>query len=555
MSCKASNPGDFIQTPGPNVSSKTIKRVALIQSLKLAEAVGHSLPVGLLSLASSIKEHGYDPVVLDLYLQNVRQNHPPDYFKKIAERILGNGCDVLGFNVMCSNLPVVLLTAEECKKLAPQLPIIFGGPEVSFEEVELMNTFEQVDIIVRGEGEITLVEVLEALENKRNLSEVEGITFRENDQIIKNPDRPLIKDLDQLPFLDYSLIPKLNVYQGRIEGGRGCPFSCTFCSTCLMWKRKVRMRSPQRVAQELRDACRLFKNTYIEISHDHLLVSRKFAEEFLSLIADEDLSWACFARLDSLDESLIKKLKRAGCWKVLLGIETGSTETQKKIKKNLSLSRLPQALEWFSQNEVGVVIYLIIGFPGETESQINETLLLALNSKSLYPSISINIPLLTFFKGTELYTEAKEKNIQYKYQENIGSPLTTGHPAELSLIKKYPRIFPSFYYFGDGGISPEILRKISFLFYFLLRSYAHLVLSLLEHLSLTPFQLGQELIAYFDAEGVDWHTTHGCYFPQYVAPFKKFIRENASPLCKEFFWWEESFKQWEEKSNKVNPPP
>jgi radical SAM superfamily enzyme YgiQ (UPF0313 family) len=534
----------------PNVSPKKIKRVALIQPLKLAEAVGHSLPICLLSLGSYIREYGYEPVLVDPHLHHVSQNYPPDFFRKIAERILGCSCDVLGFSVMCSSLPVILLIAEECKKLAPELPIIFGGPEVSFEEVELMKTFKQVDIIVRGEGEITLVEVLRALENKMPFSDVQGITFKENNQVIRNPDRPLIKDLDQLPFLDYSLVPRLEMYEGRIEGGRGCPFSCTFCSTCLMWKRNVRMRSPQRVAQELREACRLFKNTCIVISHDHLLTSRKFADEFLSLIADEELSWGCYARLDSLDENLIKKLKLAGCRKILLGIETGSPEMQKKIKKNLPLSRLPRVLELLSQNEIDVIMSFIIGFPGETESQINETLLMALNSKYLYPSIWIHILLLTFFKGTELHAKAKEMNMQYEYQENISSPLTTGHSAELSLVKKYPHIFPSFYSFGDGGISPEMLRKISFLFYFLLRSYTRLVLSLLEYLSLTPFQLGKELIAYFDAEGVDWHNTHGRYFPQYAAPFKKFIRENASPLYKDFFWWDKAIQGMGEKIKK-----
>ncbi|MHC4181887.1 MAG: B12-binding domain-containing radical SAM protein [Planctomycetota bacterium] len=519
-----------------------LKRVVLIQSLRNQEVFKRSLPLGLLSLASAIKQYGCQPIIIDLYLLCRNQSYHADYFKQAAKKIIEYNPEILGFSVMCSNLPVALLIAEECKKLAPKVPIIFGGPEVCFDEVEVLKIFKQVDIIVRGEGEITLVEILKALENKKSLSDILGITYREKKQIIRNPARPFIKDLDQLPFLDFSLLPHLGIYRGKIEAGRGCPFSCAFCSTCRMWKRKFRMKSPQRLVQELREAHLIFKQAMIEITHDHFLASRKFAEQFLSLIADEGIVWGCEARPDALDESLIKKLRQAGCRQILLGIETGSPEMQKKIKKNLSLSRLPRALELLSQNEIEVSLSFIIGFPNETEAQINQTLQMALNSKLFNQSINIQLILFTFLKGSELCSRAKG---EYEYRESIASPLTTGHPAELSMIKKYPHIFPSFYYIGNEGIESRILQKMSFLFIFLIKTYARPVLLLLEYLAVTPFQLGQKLISYFDAEGIDWNPTQGFHFPQYVLPFRKFIQEYATPLYNEFFWWDEAFRQWE----------
>ncbi len=524
-----------------------LKRVVLIQPLRSQEIFKRSLPLGLLSLASAVKQYDYQPIIIDLYLLCRNQSSYADFFKQAAKKIIEYDPEVLGFSVMCSNLPVALLIAEECKKLAPKLPIIFGGPEVCFEEVEVMKIFKQVDIIVRGEGEITLVEVLKALENKKPFSEVQGITFRENNQIIRNPDRPFIKDLDQLPFLDFSLLPHLGMYEGKIEAGRGCPFSCTFCSTCRMWKRNFRMKSPQRLVQELAEVHRTFKHSMIGIIHDHFLASRKFAKQFLSLIADKGIVWGCESRPDALDEKLIKKLRQAGCQIILLGIETGSPEMQKKIKKNLSLSRLLGVLEMLSQNEIAVSLSFIVGFPNETEAQINQTLQMALNSKFLNQSINIQLLLFTFLKGSELYSRAKG---EYEYRESIASPLTTGHSAELTLIKKYPHIFPSFYYIGNEGIESKILQKMSFLFIFLIKSYARPILSLLKYLSVNPFQLGQKLISFFDAEGIDWDPTQGFHFPQYVAPFRKFIQEYASPLYKEFFWWDEAFKQWKERSGK-----
>ncbi|MHC4181888.1 MAG: B12-binding domain-containing radical SAM protein [Planctomycetota bacterium] len=519
--------------------------MAFIQPPRKSCPLERALPLGLLSLASFIKERGYQPVFIDLCLFSIIRGNSSDYFRQMAQKILSYSPHVLGFGVMCSNMATALLIAEECKKLAPKIPIIFGGPEVCFEEVEVLKTFKQVDIIVRGEGEITLVEVLKALENKKSLSDILGITYRENSQIIRNPDRPLIEDLDQLPFLDFSLLPHLGMYEGKIEAGRGCPFSCAFCATARVCRNKFRMKSPQRLAQELRKVHDIFKRSYIGINHDNFLTSRKIADEFLSLIADGGIVWGCNSRLEALDEGLIKKLKQAGCRQIYLGIETGSSEMQKKIKKNLPLSRLPRVLEMLLQNKIDVSPSFIIGFPNEAESQINQTLLVALNSKCFFPAITVRIFLFTFLKGSELYARAKGK---YEYQESVISPLTTGLSAELALIKKYPHIFPSFYYIGNKGIESKVLQKISFLFIFLIRTYARPILSLLEYLSVTPFQLGKKMISYFDAEVVDWDPAQGFHFPQYVSPFRKFIQEYATPLYNEFFWWDEAFKQWEKKS-------
>lgn len=522
-----------------------IKRVALIKPPQKGVTFYCALPLGLLSMASGIKQDGYEPILIDLYLYDLTLKKDADYFKQMAEKILSCKPDVIGFSVMCSTFPITLLIAKECKKLAPQLPIILGGAEVSFDEVEVLKTFEQIDLIVRGEAEITIVEVLAALENKKKLSDILGITYRENNQVIRNPERPFIRDLDQLPFLDLSLLPRLEVYAGEIEGGRGCPYQCTFCATCRMWKRDFRLKSPQRLVQELEQAQHLFKSRYIEIIHDHLLVSRKFANEFLALVTGKGINWTCNSRLDALDEDLIKKLKPAGCELVHLGIESGSPETQKRLKKNLPLEKLPRILGLFSQYGIDSSLTFIIGFPDESESEISQTLLMALNSKSCNPLTDVYIFLFIFLKGSELCVKTKG---QYRYREAIASPTTTGLPAEISLIKKYPHIFPSFYYIGNEWARSEILNKMANLFSFLIRSYASPILSLLKHLAITPYELGYKLILFFDAEEIEWSPSQGFHFPQFVAPLKKFIRTQAEPLYKEFFWWDEAFAKWDKKN-------
>jgi radical SAM superfamily enzyme YgiQ (UPF0313 family) len=528
------------------ISTKKKKRVALVLLPMQGVVSGCYLSIGVLSLASSIEMHDYQPIIVDLNMFSLIQRNFSDYFKQMAQEILRHNPDVIGFSVTCDNLPVSLLIARECKQLFPEIPIVFGGPEVSFEEVEVMRAFKQVDVVVRGEGEITLVELLQALEKNTSLSGVLGITFRENERVIRNPDRHLMEDLDELPFLNYSLVPNIDKYYLGLEAGRGCSFCCTFCSTCRVWRRKPRMKSPQRLGEELKRASHLFKKRFIFVD-DHFLVSREFVDEFLCLTANKGFVWACNSRLDALDESLIKKLKQAGCRGITLGIETGSLETQKQIKKHLPLSRLPGVVQMLSQYGIDVNLSFVIGFPEETESQIDDTLRMTLKLKKINPDISIHTNLVATFKGSELYEKVKGKCDKYSFMAMGMCPLVTGLPEEVSLIKKYPHIFPSFYYFGNDMIEPRILQRISFLFLFLLSSYAGPTLSLLEHLSATPFQLGKKMISFFDAEGVEWDPIHGTHFPQYVFPFRRFIREYAKPLYKDFFWWDKAFTRWEEK--------
>lgn len=519
-----------------SVSLTKLKRVALIQPPQ--EGWDSSLPVGLLALASYIKQYGYQLIIIDLDILRNGSEYPPDFFKQAAEKILSCRPQVLGFSVMCNTLPTTLLIAEECKKLAPQLPIIFGGPEVCFEEIEVLETFKQINIIVRGEGEITLVEVLKALENKKNLSDILGITFRENNRIIRNPDRPFIKDLDDLPYLDFSLLPHIEKYKKvRIEAGRGCPFNCTFCSTCKVWKRNFRIKSPKRLLEELKQVYCTFKkdeNFRISLIHDNFLSSRKAAEEFLSLTADENLTWSCSVRFEALDETLVKRLKQAGCRRIFLGIESGSPEMQKEIKKNLPLPRLPQILEMLSQNDIQAVLSFIMGFPGERISQINQTVLMALRLRLNFfgPSAAIWIHPFTFLKGSELYNKAKEKVGQAEFWVPDMSPLLTDLPAERALIKKYPHIFPSFYYMGNDELLPEILQKICLLFNFLIDFFPRTTLALLDFFSATPSQLWEKIIPFFEEKNVDWTRLEGSFIPHFLPAFIVFVHENSNQLMK-----------------------
>ncbi|MFH2034537.1 MAG: radical SAM protein, partial [Candidatus Margulisiibacteriota bacterium] len=476
-------------------------RVALIQSSKEKRAAFVEkpyIPGALLSLASYLKGQGFSPQIIDLNMFSLGKKISSNFFKKAAQRILRDKPEALCFSVMCNTFPASLLIAKECKRYARDIPIIFGGPEVSFEEAEVLETFGQVDVIVRGEGELTVTELLHAIKNNLSFDNICGITFRKKNTIVRNSDRPFIENLDDLPGLDFSLLPHPEKYGlGAIEAGRGCPFRCTFCSTCRMWKRKFRMKSPQKLADDLRRADATFKKygfMNISVVHDHFLASSKRAEEFLSLIEGDGISWSCYSRLEALNERLIIKLKKAGCRMIFLGIESGSAEIQKKIGKNLPLSTLPEKLELLNKHGIFSELSFIIGFPDESLEQMNQTLLLALRSKLYAPFSSVQIYFLTLLKGSELYAQEKGRFRDNVFQETGGlSPLITDLPQELALIKKYPHIFPSFYYLNNGAIMLAELQAIRNLFTYCIEFYPLTTMLLLEKLSITPLELGRRV--------------------------------------------------------------
>ena len=520
-------------------------RIALVQPPQRDEDL--YVPVALLALATYVKQGNIVPIIFDFNLLSYNRKLSPVFFKQAAKNIINSKPHVIGFSVLCSTLALSLLIAEECKKINPKIPIIFGGPEVSFDEVEVLRRFDQVDIIIRGEGEITLTELLNALASNFPLAGILGVSYRIGSRIQVNPDRSLIKNLDDLPFLDYSLLPLPKKYKRiQIEAGRGCPYQCTFCSTCKMWKRKFRVKSFQRISEEMLSAYKFFdldESSDVAILHDHFLVSRKVIEPFLKNMNGRGMAWSCSSRLESLSPQFIRKMKKAGCRGVFLGIETGSPDMQRKIKKNLPLNKLPSILRAFYRNGIQVGLSLIIGFPGETTEQINQTLSLALMSKFYSFSPGERIGPFAFLKGSELYLKYKNRMKQARLMESNFSPLFTGSEREKSLIVKNRSLFPSFYFLPSENISIESLQKTCVIFSLLTEVFPLTTFLLLGQLSLTPLELVEKLLKSFEAEGKKWIIRQGkkVYFLYYLASLRRFVLGNSPQIVQEAFFHETLF--------------
>jgi len=513
-------------------------RVALVQVPRRDK--DRFVPVGLLSLATSLKRHGHDPIIIDFNIPFQDHRLSAEFFKETASSIFQHSPDLVGFSAMYSTLPATLLVAEEYRNMAPSVPIVMGGPEVSFEEVDLLRSFGQVDMVARGEAEVTLLEVLEALEKGRPLSRVLGITYREGTNITRNPDRPVIRDLDDLPYLDYSLLPHRTRYdRARVEAGRGCPMRCKFCSTSTMWKKQFRIKSPDRIVGELRNAwTHVHKNggAPIALVHDHLLFSPTAVQDFLSLMKNEEVPWMCYARLDALSDDMIRSLGEAGCQGVCIGVESGSPEVLKALGKNVPLRELPRVLEMLSRFEIIATLSFMIGLPNETTSQIDDTLLLALRSKLVnYPG-QVQIFTFTVLKGSTLYDAQRSQFVHGRFGP-LNDAITMLHEAEVDLVRRYPHVFPSYYQPIDAIIDPRLLQRISILYNFLADFFPLSTLLLVEERGGSPLEVGSDIISFFDEEDVEWvrFAPGEYYLRHYLNPLERFIRCCGNDVVRNVF--------------------
>jgi radical SAM superfamily enzyme YgiQ (UPF0313 family) len=306
-----------------------------------------------------------------------------------------------------------------------------------------MEFLDKVNFAFVGEAEIGLRVLLNNLQNNGNLKEIPGLVWRNKNKIMVNP-QIFVKDLDSLGFPSWELI-KPNEYPQSPHGGfsknfpiapiiitRVCPFQCTFCAGHSVSGRNIRSRTPKNVIDEIK----LLYNEYgireIHIEDDNFTLNKNLVREFCNLIIEKelDISWCCpnGVRLDTLDEEILKLMKKAGCYSLAVGIESGSDKVLKHMKKNLTVNQIKDKVELINKVGIEIIGFFILGYPSETEDDINKTIEFAKKLPLTRAQFNIFIPL----PGSEIYNKLKEEgklnNINWDkffvtkvaYSENLG---------------------------------------------------------------------------------------------------------------------------------------
>ncbi len=411
----------------------------------------YHLPIGLLNVAQTFSDCGIESSILDIPWEEYEISKKQNYsaVDRIIKEIQKNKADYLGFYTRCDILPSVISLARQIKHALPDKLIILGGPGATFVDTEILHYFPEIDLVLRGEGETVIQNLIDSGGLNNDLYAACGITYRGENGIVRNESQALIKDLNCLPVPDYRYIPQ---YQGcgtlvSIEAGRGCPYNCTFCSTSVFWDRNYRTKQPKRIVEEMANAVRFFHTTRINLIHDNLIVSKKFAVELTQEIRNRlpDVKWRCSGRVDLLDEDIIINLLSSGCENIFLGIETGSQRLQRVIKKNLNLEIAEKNIRLCNKHGLRCWVSFIIGFPEEKEEDMEQTLGLALKFRQ-YSCISLaQVHWLSPDPGSDLHSSHRDK-LQFTNSLSDHAASVRGLcEVEKELVVNYPTVFSSFY--------------------------------------------------------------------------------------------------------------
>ena len=398
-------------------------------------------PLGLLYIAAVLERDGVDVQVIDNYPLNLSTS-------ELVDRIVCEKPALVGFSLMTFTYPEARKNMIRLKEVMADVPIVVGGPHATLFPGELINE-PFIDVVVRGEGEQTLSEIVCILSsgntlNQRTLAEIDGITFKANGKTLRNVDREFIKNLDELPFPARHLI-NMNKYPRKqpfflhdtrpvdiICSSRGCPFACAFCSSEIIWKRSYRFRSAQNVTDEIEHLMEKYGSRGIYFRDDNFTLNKKRVIELCKEIKRRklDFEWMCESRVDLVSEDLLKEMASAGCRAMWFGFESGSQKMLDFINKGFSLSDAERAVALCKKFDVRVGGLFMLGLPNETKEDVLKTLkfMLKLDVERLVAQHYVGIP------KSKIY-DVILRNKYYKYQWQKILIVETPHLSRYEILE------------------------------------------------------------------------------------------------------------------------
>ena len=414
-------------------------------------------PLGVSYLASQLIHCGFDNIdILDL---NFEIPDTQDVLKKSIEIVEGRNSNVLGITCWTVHLPFCIEFVRVYKRKHPDVRIIMGGVHVSSQPEEIMKLCP-VDIVVRGEGEETIVSLLRAIEKNNDLNEVHGISYRKDEEVHHTPDRSLIKNLDEIPYPAYHLLAPIEKYQPlnrkfvfSLIASRGCPYKCIFCSANRLWKYQ-RRRNPKNILGEIRWLKDNYDVGFVRFEDDDLTNKRDWALEFFASLKELSIHFDCLTRIDKVDSELLLAMRDAGCIGIYHGIESASPRLLKLLRKDfpawVNIEYIKKTIT--AEVRLGLIptASAMIGIPTETKEEIQLTFDLMCELKRL--GAKTQLWLMTPYPDTEAVSLYKEELImidRWKELKQFDVFSTVPREAYSHLIKKYSYLVPDNWIFKN----------------------------------------------------------------------------------------------------------
>ena len=350
-------------------------KIALINTPLLQQAGHHPLfpPLGLAYMAAVLEQNNFEVKIIDCPVSGIDHEKLKTELSSFQPTIVGIGC-------MTPIVESALKSAHTAKEVCPNAKVVMGGPHATFADKQILTDEKDIDLVVRGEGEETILELAKQPPELKKISEIKGITFRHNNQIIRSPDRPFIQNLDALPLPAYKYVP---IEKYRITGmkllpiisSRGCPFQCSFCVASQMFGAKFRARSAKNVLDELQWLKDDFGAEGIAFQDDTLTFDRKRATEICDGMIERKLNlhWGCGTRADVVTKEVLTRMSKAGCDEICFGVESGCQRIRDSLKKRVTTEQCENAIKWAKEAGIFVTVSVIIGYPGETKDTLQES--------------------------------------------------------------------------------------------------------------------------------------------------------------------------------------
>ncbi|QND61852.1 B12-binding domain-containing radical SAM protein [Mesorhizobium huakuii] len=422
------------------------------------------VPVGLLSLKASCHaacpSAAVDVVEVNTLINAGQIQNSKDFYDDLADAIVGAGTDLVGLMTDSDSLHHTVAIASRVKARAPRAIVGLGGPASSPLARPLLQRFEAIDFVVRGEGEETFAEAICALERGVTLSGIAGLTWRDRLDVAHNTDRKVIEDLDTLPIPDFAAYSGIRDAALYLDVGRGCPFKCSFCATAPFWERRYRMKSIPRIQEEiwlLRDR---WGRGHVNFSHDIFTCDAKWTHRFCDAMKSAELgvTWSCSTRTDVIDPELLAHMAEAGCVEIYYGIETGSQAMQAVIDKDLDLARSRDIVRATASVGIRPVTGFILGYPEETPESASDTLTRFFDFLEV-GGYRAHIFTLCPFPGAPMFARAQE--LIGRRSECLELPLAAEAAAEADrTISENPHIFVGHFRYATAGISSELVAAV-----------------------------------------------------------------------------------------------
>ncbi len=346
------------------------------------------VPIGLYYIGAVLRESGHECHILNWYDINKRPH-------EMREAFLQHRPDIIGISIMHANRWGGIEIARLAKELLPDTLVVFGGPGATFLWRHLMDNFPEIDLIIRGEGEQTFSELVQATEDgQKDLGHIKGLVFRNHSKVICNYRRDFITDINSLPN------PAHHFTFQHVVSSRGCPWNCTFCGSPAFWKRRVRFHSPEYFVDQLELLYRKGVD-FFYVSDDTFTVRGERVIQICKEIIRRRLAitWVAISRVNCIKPDILYWMRRAGCVQISFGVESGSKKIRAIYNKQIKDEQVERAFKLCTSYGILPRAYFIYGAPGENRKTIRASINLMERIKPL----SAIFYILDLFPGTALY--------------------------------------------------------------------------------------------------------------------------------------------------------